>query len=196
MPKKIDEKVVFDSKWLQVVQATIEGEGGKQSPYFYHRYPWSSSLGIAILCYRDVEIPLPMSDENEIHREYLGRFEYLPAQSEGLTLCSITGGYDKPDKESFCECAIRELEEEGGYTTSTEHVVSLGKIRNSKSSDNVMHLFAVNVKDCTKISAVGDGTIGEEGSYSEWLSHQDILFADDVLLAAMIARLNHIRPMP
>jgi ADP-ribose pyrophosphatase YjhB (NUDIX family) len=186
MPKIISEEVAFESKWMQVVVATIEAEDGRQTPYFYHRYPWSNSLGVAILCYRDVVSEFGYGNTR---REYLGRYEYLPAQGEGVRLCSITGGYDK-EGENFHECAIRELEEEGGYTTTVGHLQALGIARNSKSSDNVMHLFAVNVKHCTPVEAIGDGTIGEECSYSNWVSETEAMFCDDVLVPTMICRLK------
>ncbi|MDK2600464.1 NUDIX domain-containing protein [Bacillus stercoris] len=123
-------------------------------------------------------------------REYLGRYEYIPAQKEGLSLCSLTGGYDKSE-ESFKECAIRELEEEGGLSViDSSKVIDLGIVRNSKSSDNVMHLFAVNHKYCKEVQATGDGTIAEQGSYVKWISEKEAVFCEDVLLPTMIQRLN------
>lgn len=197
MPKKIAEKVAFDSKWLQVVELTIEAKDGRQTPYYMNRYPWSNSTGVAILCYRDVEYKekdFPSGEfpgEGHFYREYLGRFEYLPAHGEEMKLSSITGGYDKPG-ESYLECAMRELEEEGGLTTTSDKVIPLGTIRNSKSSDNIMHLFAVDVKDCFAVTMVGDGTIGEEGSYVKWVSEHDAVWSEDTLLPTMIQRLQSL----
>lgn len=187
MPKKIADKVVFHSKWMAINEATIEAADGSTSPYYYLRYPWSNSTGVAILCYRD-----KISDDtigDLVEREILGRFEYLPAHGEEMHLSSITGGYDKSE-ETYAQCAIRELEEEGGFTTSPHLLQHLGEVRTSKSSDNIMHLFAVNINNCTAVEAVGDGTVGEEGSYTKWVSEQDALWSEDVLLSTMIARLN------
>ena len=186
MPKKIADKVVFNSKWMAINEATIQAEDGTQSPYYYLRYPWSNSTGVAILCYRDKVSDDPNGEI--VEREYLGRFEYLPAHGEEMHLSSITGGYDK-EAETYAQCAIRELEEEGGFTTVPHLLQHLGEVRTSKSSDNIMHLFSVNVKDCSPVEAVGDGTIGEEGSFVKWVSEEEALWSQDVLLSAMIARL-------
>ena len=189
MPKIIGEKIAFDSKWHQVIELTLQDKAGNTSPYFMYRHPWSNSTGVAILCYRDVVSSFSSGD---VYREILGRYEFLPAHGEEMKLGSITGGYDKPS-ESYLECAIRELEEEGGFTvTDTSKVIHLGTTRNSKSSDNTMHLFAVDVKDCATTVAMGDGTTGEEGSYVKWVSVEDAVWSDDVLLPTMIQRLNSL----
>ena len=201
MPKIVGEKIAFDSKWLQVVELTLKNKAGELSPYFSFRYPWSNSTGVAILCYRDVEFKREDFPPGEApqdygydgtHREFLGRYEFLPAHGEEMKLGSITGGYDKPS-ESYLECAVRELEEEGGFTViDNSKVIRLGTTRNSKSSDNIMHLFAVDVKDCATTIAMGDGTTGEEGSYVKWVNEADAVWSDDVLLPAMIQRLQSL----
>lgn len=201
MPKIVGQKIVFDSKWHQVIELTLQDKAGNTSPYFMYRHPWSNSTGVAILCYRDVEFKredfAPGDAPQDYgydgtHREFLGRYEFLPAHGEEMKLGSITGGYDKPS-ESYLECAVRELEEEGGLAViDNSKVISLGTTRNSKSSDNIMHLFAVDLNNCKEALAVGDGTTGEEGSYVKWVTHDDAVWSDDVLLPAMIQRLQSL----
>lgn len=187
MPKTVDRKVVFDSKWLQVVELKLEDKAGNQSPYFMYRYPWTNSTGIAILCYRE-----HLYGNDGKRREILGRYEFLPAHGEEMNLSSITGGYDKPS-ETHMECAIRELEEEGGLVVlDHSKVIDLGTTRNSKSSDNIMHLFAVDVEFCKEAVAVGDGTIAEQDSYVKWVSEDKAVWSSDVLLPVMIQRLGSL----
>ncbi len=55
-----------------------------------------------------------------------------------------------------------------------------------------MHLFAVNVADCTPVEATGDGTVGEVDSYVKWVSEKEAIFSKDPLVGVMIQRLNYL----
>lgn len=188
-------ETIFQNRWLEVKKAILKDP---DSEYIYSHAPWSGGLGIAILCYRDIVVgqdSMYSKDDprGRIYaREYLGRYEICPAHSDDAELCSITGGYDK-EGETFHECAIRELEEEGGFTTEPGKLKQLGTVRPSKSSDNLMHLYAVNVDDCEQVEAVGDGTAGEAGSYVEWVQEREAVFCKDPLVATMIQRLSALK---
>jgi hypothetical protein len=57
----------------------------------------------------------------------------------------MTGGYDNADRFSLVGCALNELREEGGYIAPLDAVINLGTVNPSKSSDTVIHLYAVNL---------------------------------------------------
>lgn len=169
---------LFKSKWLTVREKTMDN-GGK---YLYTHAEWCNSQGVAVL---------PFRFTGELQRmEFLGRFEVCPAHSDKVELCSITGGMDKED-ELPIHTALRELEEEGGYQIPVVKMWNLGQVRPSKASDNTMHLFGALIDDSAiKVEAIGDGTLGEEGSFCEWIDSYDVLHAKDPLLHTMYLRLQ------
>ena len=126
--------------------------------------------------------------------EYLGRFETCPPHGNELKLCSITGGYDNADKFSLKQCAINELYEEAGYQVSPKYLIDLGTVYESKSSDTVIHMFAIDMDlaDVKKVEAIGDGTKGEEGAYCDWISKYDAITCNDPLLITMVTRFKFV----
>jgi hypothetical protein len=71
-----------------------------------------------------------------------------------------------------------------------ENIISLGTVKPSKASDNTTHLFAVDLDiGAKKVVATGDGTLGEEGSYCNWISVGELLDAKDPLLHSIFSRL-------
>lgn len=172
MPKLV---YLFKNKWVSVKELTLENGGD----YIFSHSSWCNGEGIAILPFR-----------RGTTLSFLGRFEVCPAHSLETELCSITGGHDKPD-ESFEECAIRELLEEAGYIAEAKNLINLGTVRPSKSSDSKTHLFAIDVTDCERIEAIGDGSLGEEGAYCDWITKTEIVFSKDPLLLAMLLRLDN-----
>jgi len=172
-------KKLFSNEWISVVEKTTDN-GGK---YVYSQSIWCNCEGIAILPYRFTA---------NSRLEFLGRFEICPAHSDELELCSITGGMDK-ESESPVFTARRELIEESGYVVDNKNLVYLGTVRPSKSSDTTTHLFTVRLdKDFIKTDAVGDGTLGEEGSFCKWVSFDEITKAKDPLLHTIICRTNEM----
>lgn len=176
---------LFKNKWLTIRKKTLENG----CEYIYSHADWCNSEGVAILPFR-VVMDYSLTELGIPKREFLGRYEICPAHSDEVELCSITGGMDK-EGERPVFTAVRELEEEGGYRVNPEHVIHLGAVRPSKSSDNIMNLFAVDVDkaNATKVEAVGDGTLGEEGSYCEWIDAVQLANAKDPLLHTMLVRL-------
>jgi len=172
---------LFESKWLSVIKKTMQNG----SSYIYSSADWCGSNGVAILPYRVPKNGF-LGDF-----EYLGRLEICPAHSDVIELCSITGGMDKEGEQAITT-AWRELIEEGGYEVPIENIIRLGTVRPSKASESTMHLFAVDVDMGGKVvEAVGDGTLGEEGAFCEWVTKEQLIFAKDPLLHTMIQRLEH-----
>lgn len=174
------EKVLFESKWVTVVEKTLPN-GGK---YIYTKADWCNSHGVAILPYR-------RSKKSGHNIEVLARFELIPSHSDDLELGAIMGGCDHAGEEPVVT-AWRELMEEGGYKVPIENIIDLGVSRPSKSTDSTMHLYAVNVNlGHEEVEATGDGTLVEEGGYSKWISLDEMIYANEPLLQTMYLRLLH-----
>jgi len=119
----------------------------------------------------------------------LGRYENTPPHDDGISLCSLTGMLDKENEEPT-EAAIRELNEESGYVKEVNDLLSLGTIRQSKGTDTLMYLFAVELMfDKENHFGEGDGTKGEEGSYAKFITAKEAIECKDPLLGLMISRL-------
>jgi hypothetical protein len=170
-------EIIYDNKWVSLAQATLDN-GAK---YIYSTEPWCKSNGVAVLVYRWVE------DEYMNYREYLGRYEICPAHSDKAELCAITGGCDKPEEEPIVT-AVREVEEEAGYKVDITKVQFLGLVHPSKASDKEVFLYAVDVTGMEQGEAIGDGTLGEVGAYTKWMSGHECIFSKDPVLATMIVR--------
>lgn len=175
---------VFENNWVSLSKKNMDNG----SSYVYAREPWCNSNGIAILPYKDGKEFYDVGFFSG--KEYLGRFEVCPAHSDKIELCSITGGMDVKLEKPIVT-AWRELVEEGGYDVPIENIISLGTVRPSKASDKTVHLFAVDLeKGFTKVDAVGDGTLGEMGSYCNWVDRGEIMRSKDPLLHSILLRLN------
>lgn len=109
----------------------------------------------------------------------LGRYEHTPSHEQGyrpyetklgereVFLTSITGQMDKPGK-SFEEVAIDELKEEAGIDANLEQLEDLGFVYPSKASDTLVKMFGFDASMSTLGKPEGDGSKGEEGSFSQW----------------------------
>ncbi|MEX3625108.1 NUDIX domain-containing protein [Viridibacillus arvi] len=178
---KVEE--LFNSKWLTVNEKTLDN-GGK---YLYSSAEWCNSEGVSILPYKHVPV---RSWGNEKKPIFLGRCELCPAHSDEIELGAIMGGMDK-EGEAPVVTAWRELMEEGGIKVPIENIVYLGTSRPSKSSDNIMYLFAVDLdKGYEEVEATGDGTLVEEGGYGKWIGMDEMVFAKEPLLQTMWLRLQ------
>lgn len=167
-------EVLYDNKWLQLRKKTMPNG----FEYIYSHSPWCNGVGVAILGYRTVE-------NGSV--EVLGRYEVCPAHGNDLKLCSLTGGADV-DGELFAHTARRELLEESGYDIGNITPKSLGYVYSNKSSDSITHLFCVDLTGFERGDSMGDGTLGEEGAYSDWVSMDEALWNNDPLLSTMILR--------
>lgn len=91
---------------------------------------------------------------------------------------------------------MNELGEEAGYHASIKDLIDLGTVYDSKSSDTVIYMFAINfdIADIRKVKATGDGTVGEKGAYCNWINKHDAITCGDPLLITMVARLEYVAP--
>ena len=105
--------------------------------------------------------------------EVLLRREVTPCWGMEPSLSGITGGVegDKP-----LDDAVRELEEEAGYSVPEDEFVFLGTCRGVKSTDTVYFLYAVDVTGKEPGEAKGDGSALDNAPV-EW--HQTAVDCDD-----------------
>lgn len=171
-------ETLFENKWVTVLEKETEKNGN----YTYTHKPWCNGVAVAILPYKQKSV-----DDISI----LGRFEICPAHSDDTELCSITGGFDNKEIFTIYECVLNELMEEGGYKAEVEHLINLGTVRPSKSSDTLMYLFAINIdqEGIEECEATTDGTVGEIGAYCKWVDIEDAIECKDPLVSTMIIRM-------
>lgn len=180
--KKISEQTLFSHKWAEIKEIKTD-----KGSYVYHHQNWSNGEGVAILAYRRV-----LSDLTPTVKviQVLGRYEICPAHDLDFELCSITGGMDKEGEPSY-ETAKRELLEEAGYDVDVNKLVYLGELYPSKQSDTLVHTFAVEITNEVQQEIVGDGTMGEEGAYCQWMPIElAVTESKDPILHSMIAKLT------
>ena len=147
-------KVIYKNKWIEL--RTINN-------YIYCHLSDSNSKGVAILPYK-IE-----NDQFYI----LGRFEKRPCHDKGYGkngnfLTSITGSCDKKGLDDY-QIALEELIEEAGIYAKREELIDLGYSYVSKSSDNYVHLFAIDIKNHVLHSLKPDGEM-EKDSYVKWIT--------------------------
>ena len=174
----MNRKTLFKTKWIELIELNDPDHG--VDSYICTHSPWTNGQAVAVLPYR-------VTKEGE---ESLIRHELVPCWThKKLSPCSLTGGMDV-EGESALDCAIRELEEESGYSCKdNEKWYPLGMSRLTKSSTSIVHLFAVNLTDVEAGDPAGDGTALEDIAYCEWVHDVDD-FSQDPLLETMIYRLS------
>ena len=123
----------------------------------------------------------------------LGRFERTIPHDDGITLSSLTGGVE--ESEEFKTAAVREFKEESGFDADKEDLIQLGAIRPSKSSDQTVQLFAIELvgMDADKTyKGEGDGTRGEKDAFCKFVSVEDAINSKDPILITMVTRLKYL----
>ena len=101
----------------------------------------------------------------------------------------ITGTLEADDLD-LLNCAIRELEEEGGFVQNdVDQWVFLGSFKLSKASTEEINVFAVNVTGIEQKEALGDGSKKEELSSLKMMNINDAILTDEALFLASFLRL-------
>lgn len=122
----------------------------------------------------------------------LGRYERNPAHDDGMPLVCITGGVDHGDTPP--EAAVAELWEEGGFALEEKDLIELGTMRPLASSDATVYLYAVDVtglEDIRNENPEGDGTIGEQDAYCDWIIEDDAVNCKSANMMAALLRLKY-----
>lgn len=108
-----------------------------------------------------------------VERGILLRQEFTPCWGGDLNISSITGGWEKAKHRTPLDTAIEELREEAGIIVREESSIrSLGTCRGTKSSDNLYHLFLVDLSDdeYDEVAIDGDGSALERKAHNEWMA--------------------------
>lgn len=135
--------------------------------------------GVAVLGFRP--------NEHGDH-QYLLRYETIPPHRDGLQACSLTGGIDENERPEAA--AVRELEEESGFKVDVKDLIELGFCRPYKGADSYTHCYAVDLTNKDHAPMEGDGTEGENRSYSQFGNEQSLTEAKDPTLAFLVSRLK------
>ena len=107
----------------------------------------------------------------------------------GFSNTIITGTMEPSDK-SLLDCSIRELCEESGYTIeSPDSWNFLGAFSLSKGSNEINHVFAVDVTGSVMGKAKGDGSKKEELSTFKMMDVVNVIQSNEALLLASYIRL-------
>lgn len=171
------EEVLFKNKWIEVYE--------KDGWYTCYR----SEHGVVVLGIRYSESKKALLDEMEA----LVRVEHTPCHLDGpkegkFNLTSLTGMIE--DGLTPFQTAKKELLEESGYDVQEEAFIDLGWVYPSKQSDNKIYLFAVDLTGLEPSKEIsGDGTKGEEGAYSKWVSLKEAISLPSPMIGACISRL-------
>ncbi len=146
--------VLYGTEWLQLKEL--------DSGYIYsHEVRCNGSI-VLVLPYRE--------------GEFLVRDEVTPCWDEDRpTRSAITGGVENGEP---LEDAVRELQEEAGYTVEPDKFVFLGKCRASKSADTFYFLYAVDVTGYVQGPALGDGSKNDQAP-SVWISGEELCKLED-----------------
>jgi 8-oxo-dGTP pyrophosphatase MutT (NUDIX family) len=107
-------------------------------------------------------------DGGSTREQFLVRREITPAWGQRPRLSALTGGCDDPTKSPL-QIAAMELEQEAGFIIDPAKFIFLGRCRGSKSNSALYHLFAVDTTTTEQFTALGDGTVGEQNSSTEWV---------------------------
>ena len=171
------DETLWEDEWIAVKK--------KDDLYTYTHSIKSDGKGVAVLGYSYDD-----EDYEDTKMMVLGRYEDTPPHGDGITLTSLTGMVEKGDTP--LETAVKELKEESGISVDASKLEEIGTVMPSKSSDTVIHLFAVDLSSefdgAKEFFGDGDGTKGEEGSYCKFVSIDDATESKCPLLSVMILR--------
>lgn len=168
---RMEDKTLFKTEWLSIKRTN--------DWYDYMHQEKSDGKAVAVLIYRE-----------NLNTPICGRFEEVPCHFDGISLCSLTGMVEKED--TFEYTAVKEIYEEAGINCKKEELIGLGTIKNSKASDTITYLYALNAGNRDIGEPIGDGTKGEEGSYCDWVTYKDAIMCKDPLMSTLIKRLEII----
>ncbi len=116
----------------------------------------------------------------------LGRFEVCPAHGTQKGIYAVTGQCE-PGVDPL-DIAKLELYEECGIIAQRSQFVPLGTGYLSKQADTLAYFFTIDVTDMIRQLAPSDGSNFEQGSYCDWVSRHEALWAPCVGLQVLVAR--------
>lgn len=172
---------LFGNKWLEL-REMVDPEKGVKGYTYSHETRCDGHI-VTVLPYR--------TDDDGNVTEVMVRMEVTPCWKMKPVMSSITGGVEKDADEELnpLVTVVLELKEEAGLDVDQTDIKSLGTCYGIKSSDTVYHLYAVDAADTLKVKAEGDGSELEKKAWCEWVKPQELVKAQDPLLAMLFVRL-------
>lgn len=166
-------KVLFDSKWLRVVE--LDG-------WFHASEPSQSkdNKAVAVLPYR----------MRKTGPQFLSRFELNPAHMTDLIhqVSVITGACETGNPRYH---AKMELLEEGGYDIEEDRFKFLGVVNPMKASCTELYLYIVRIYNRDdREDPRGDGGNHESKEYASWVERKVMLACKDPYAHTMMLRGN------
>lgn len=98
--------------------------------------------------------------------KYLLREEICPSWGSERRVCTLTGTIETSRPE---EDALRELYEEAGFRILPEYLEEVGTTRPSKSTDQLVYLYAADVSGELAENPPGDGSVLEDDARCIWV---------------------------
>ena len=161
------DKILYEGKWLSIVE--------RDGWYQFSRETARAGV-VYVLVFRKA-----------VFHPVLGRYEICPAHGDAEPiLTSLSGGIEVGQDPA--DAAVAEVYEEAGYRITRDQLIDLGKVNLTKSTDTIGYLYAVDVSDLERGDAPGDGSLGEEKSYCNWISVWDTQMCKCPVMAALLVR--------
>lgn len=171
----VQDRYLYKTEWLSLKE--MQGPTG---PYVYSHEDRCNGQIVVVLPFRN-------SDTGSV--EILARNEFTPPWGMNTRfLSSITGGVDAGEDSPVA--AVRELQEETGYTVPIGNIISLGTCHGVKSCDTIYFIYAVDV---TGLPGNGNSEkattdLNEKIARNVWISPFDVTRAVDPLLYVACAK--------
>ena len=154
---KASDSVLFENEWLQLKD--------KQGYIYSHE----------VRCNGKIVVILPYRRIGKDAWEFLVRDETTPCWADTPTRSAMTGGIEAEDPR---EDAVRELQEEAGFTATVDQMQPLGRCRASKSADTYYYLYAIDLADMEPGEAPGDGS-KNDAAPAVWISAEELTELED-----------------
>lgn len=172
-------ETIYENQWVSL-KKVVSPEHGVNSYYFSSETRCHGWI-VALLPFR----------RTAKGREYLVKSEVVPCWGLSQVYCAITGGWEGGE---LIADAVRELEEECGYSVSPRALIPLGHSRGTKSTDTQYALYSVDLTDEKQSPHTGDGSQLEREALSIWLSAERLRTVVDPQVHLMFNRLQAIVP--
>jgi 8-oxo-dGTP pyrophosphatase MutT (NUDIX family) len=144
-------------------------------------------------CQGRIVVVLPYRYDQETEIEFLVRSEVTPCWSMKPILSAVTGGYEGGN---IAEDAVRELQEETGFTCTVKDLTDLGTCYASKSSDTVYSMFAVNLTGKIAGELTGDPLEGPIANFTagcKWISMDQVPDIMDAQFSTAVLRFKYYK---
>jgi 8-oxo-dGTP pyrophosphatase MutT (NUDIX family) len=157
-------KTIFTSPggWIEIREAT-------DGRFFFSRRRNKDSVAVILYRYSpDEEIEVLIRQQPLVHRN--------DGDSLELFSCPITGGFE--EGLDHYELALKEIEEEAGYSLSVDQITYLGSYVATTQSDEEVFMFCANVTGLPNVSPLGDGSFHESISRNVWRPFESMLHSE------------------